>query len=111
MCNSFDELLAEHEEFDKLPYTLVVFTARYGGTYEGGRCIALNEAPGHPVLGSATGGDLECANWFDMYELSKPVGRGRTHAEAILDLKAKLDAEPEKAWPEFVWGFEPREWW
>ncbi len=110
MCNNFDELLAEHEEFEKIPYPLVVFTARYGGTYEGGRCIAVNERPGSEVLKNATGSDIECATWYDMYEQFKPVGRGRTHAEAILDLKAKLETEPEKAWPEFLWR-DRQDWW
>jgi hypothetical protein len=110
MCENFDELLARREVFDLLPYPLTVFTARYGGTYEGGQCIAVNEHPGHPVLSSASDSDIECANWYATYEQFKPIGRGRSHSEAIYDLAQKLAEEPHKAWPEFLWG-DPEVWW
>lgn len=106
----FSDYIRMREEVDALPYPLTVFVARYGGTYEGGWWIAVNEHPGSEVLGSATGSDIECANWYNMYEQFKPIGRGKTHDEAIMDLKARLEADPSKAWPEFLWR-DPEVWW
>ena len=95
----FWDYVARREVVDALPYPLTVFTARYGGTYEGGWFIALNEHPGAERIADATGCDTVCFAWYQNYEHFKPIGRGQTLEEAVADLAAKLEAEPEKAWP------------
>jgi len=110
MSEDWEVLLNQRDALDALPYPLTVFTSRYQGTYEGGWCIALNEHPGSDVVASATGSDVECATWYANYERYKPIGRGRTHEAAIQDLKAKLEVEPDKAWPEFTWR-QTQVWW
>lgn len=98
------KILKLQEERDALPYPLTVSTARYQGTYEGAFWLAFNEAPGSDYLHGAHGDDLRCAAFFDIYEQFKPIGRGNSAQEAIDDLQAKLEAEPEKAWPRFLWN-------
>lgn len=99
----WDAIRKLYEERDALPYPLTVFTARYGGTYEGAFWLAFNERPGDPRLADAQGSDVECMQFYVYYERVKPIGRGDSAEEAIADLQAKLEAEPDRAWPKFLW--------
>lgn len=83
-------------------YPVTIMTARYGGTYEGARWLALNLHP-HEVPEDATGSDLDCMEFWRDYE--GPVGGGWTPMEAYLSLKQLLDDEPEQDYFKRVRGW------
>lgn len=62
-----------------------IYAARYGGTIEGGRWIALH----HPTIPQECIGEVyECKSWFD--DPSCLVGKGNTPNEALLSLHNQL---------------------
>ncbi len=73
-----------------LPYPLLVYLTRYGGTYEGGKWAALNREEIPP---EATGSDIECCDFWSNVALNQGViqdqygaivfGVGETPDEAI----------------------------
>lgn len=72
---------------EKTPYPLTVVMARYGGVYEGGVFLAFNYHPEALPTGW-DGDDVTChAFWLDF---DKPVGRGQSPNQAVLDLAAQL---------------------
>lgn len=75
-------------------YPVAVFTARYDGTYESGKWIAV-QAHADPGMGSVLkgcqGDDITCWNWFD--NATFPIGRGDTPDEAVTDLARKLGSD------------------
>lgn len=71
-------------------YPVTIISARYGGTYEGGRWLAFNCYDGQ-IPYAATGDDVSCAAWWDCSSDARRVGRGNTPNEALLDLALRLE--------------------
>lgn len=72
-------------------YPVTVFSARYGGTYEGGRWIAVQHHVGDEKMHGCQSDDLSTAAWFrfrKIYDI--PTGRGDTPDEAVADLAQQL---------------------
>jgi len=82
---------------EKPIYPVTIFTARYQGIYEGGQWIALNEHV-EDIDRDAQGDDIACMEFFLEYEQTAPIGRGWTPLRAYLDLKIKLETNPELDW-------------
>jgi hypothetical protein len=86
-------------EDDSVVFPVVVFTARYGGAYEGAQWIALNECVDFEYMHLVQGDDLACSQFFETYERHKPIGRGSNPCAAYANLRLKLLRNPEQAWP------------
>ena len=83
---------------DGLPYPLVLFRTRYGGTYEGGEWAALTD---ERIPEDSIGSDPDCADfwgqvWAHNGVLADPrpvaYGVGATPGDAIADCTANARA-------------------
>ena len=87
-------------ESDDLPgeviadiYPVTIIRTRYGGVYEGGRWAAFNLYPDQ-IPEDATGGDTECAVWWNTHDF--PVGVASAPTMALIDL-----ADAMATWHEY----------
>jgi hypothetical protein len=96
-----EEVLAYLEylmaEDDDVVYPTLIFTSRYGGTYEGARWVALNEHVDFQHFNKVQGDDLACLEFFATYPY--PVGKGTNPCAAYADLRRQLQENPEAKWP------------
>lgn len=69
-------------------YPITIITARYSGSYEGGRWCAFNRHH-WDIPSEATGSDIECLTFWEG-PAAALVGRGSTPDRARIDLERRL---------------------
>lgn len=87
-----DECLAvstPHSRTDSDLYPITIITARYGGSYEGGRYCAFHSYPSD-IPWDAVGNDISCCAYWGSTAVEL-VGRGSTPNRALADLQARLE--------------------
>lgn len=78
-------------------YPVTIVTARYQGTYEGGKWLAFPFDPETVGNSDYAASDVECLTFFQSHDYI-PIGRGRTPEEAFDNLKMWLEGNEFGAW-------------
>lgn len=78
--------MTPYDLYHEAPYPVVIFMARYSGSYEGGFWVGLH-ALGIPP--GAVGSDLTCVDWWETWGSHPAVVVGQTPDDVLTKLMSR----------------------